>query len=174
MKQVLIALFLILIIGLGSMFYLIDSPDKENSQSSNTIPNTRNSDDSISNIDNTINEDNELDTKEDEIQPELNISTNNVPKTFIITGENFNFYVDGKNNANIIVKKGELIRIEFTSTQGMHDWVINEFNVATSQVRNTDDMTFIEFVADQVGTFEYYCSVGSHRSFGMKGRFIVE
>jgi len=170
MKQVLIALVLILLIGVGTMFYFIDSPNDVNPQPSNTVT----PDNSNSNIDNFNQGNNEPDSQEDEIQPESNIPTNNVPKTFTITGENFNFYVDGQNNANIVVKKGELVRIEFTSTQGLHDFVIDEFNAATSRVRNTDDMTFIEFVADEIGTFEYYCSVGSHRSFGMKGRFIVE
>ena len=31
-----------------------------------------------------------------------------------------------------------------------------------------------EFTADKVGSFEYYCSVGSHRSMGMKGVLKVE
>ena len=174
MKQVLIALVLILVIGLGSMFYFIDSTDNVNSQSSNTNTNPLIPRSTESNINNIINEDNEPETIEEKNQSETNLLTNNIPKTFVITGENFNFYVDGKNNANIIVKKGDLVRIEFTSTKGLHDWVVDKFNVATSRVRNTDDMTFVEFVADEIGTFEYYCSVGSHRTYGMKGKFIVE
>jgi len=34
--------------------------------------------------------------------------------------------------------------------------------------------TSVEFVADQEGAFEYYCSVGNHRQQGMKGTLIVE
>ena len=32
----------------------------------------------------------------------------------------------------------------------------------------------VQFTADQVGEFEYYCSVGTHRADGMYGNFIVE
>jgi plastocyanin len=34
--------------------------------------------------------------------------------------------------------------------------------------------TFIEFVANKKGKFEYYCSVGEHRAMGMKGNLVVE
>jgi plastocyanin len=95
-------------------------------------------------------------------------------KTFVMTGENFKFVVEGVDNPEIKVKQGDKIRIEFTSTQGFHDVVIDEFDAATEQVRDTDGMTFVEFTADKKGTFEYYCSVGQHRANGMKGNFIVE
>lgn len=35
-------------------------------------------------------------------------------------------------------------------------------------------MTSVTFVADETGTFEYYCSVGNHRGQGMIGKLIVE
>ena len=39
---------------------------------------------------------------------------------------------------------------------------------------NGGETDSIEFVADKVGTFEYYCSVGQHRSMGMVGKLTVE
>jgi plastocyanin len=99
---------------------------------------------------------------------------NNGVKTFVMTGENFKFVMGGLDNPDIRVKKGDIVRIEFTSTQGFHDWVVDEFDAATIQIRDTDESTFVEFVADQTGTFEYYCSVGQHRANGMKGNLIVE
>lgn len=42
----------------------------------------------------------------------------------------------------------------------------------TTQV-NTGATTSVEFVADQVGNFEYYCSVGQHRANGMVGTLTV-
>lgn len=89
-------------------------------------------------------------------------------KTFAISGVNFSF-----SQTEIRVKKGDLVRIDFTSTDGFHDWVVDEFNAATEKV-NTGGSTFVEFVADQVGTFEYYCSVGQHRAMGMIGNLVVE
>ena len=95
-------------------------------------------------------------------------------KTFILTGENFKFVMNGIDNPDIKVKEGDTIRIEFSSMQGFHDWVVDEFDAATNQIRDTDEPTFVEFVADKKGTFEYYCSVGQHRANGMKGKLVVE
>jgi nitrite reductase (NO-forming) len=94
-------------------------------------------------------------------------------KTFELTGYNFGYSMNGVDNPELRVKEGDKVRIEFTSTDGFHDWVVDEFGAATEKV-NTDGSTYVEFVADRKGTFEYYCSVGQHRAFGMKGVFIVE
>ncbi|MEK6909254.1 MAG: plastocyanin/azurin family copper-binding protein [Nanoarchaeota archaeon] len=99
---------------------------------------------------------------------------NSEVKKFVITGENFKFMIDGVDNPDIEVNRGDKVRIEFTSTKGFHDWVVDEFNATTKQVRETDDSTFVEFIADKKGTFEYYCSVGKHRANGMKGNLIVK
>ncbi len=96
-----------------------------------------------------------------------------VTATFKLTGENFKFLMDGKENPELRVKKGDRVRIEFTSTQGFHDWVVDEFNASTKQVWAVNS-TFVEFVADKKGTFDYYCSVGRHREMGMKGNLVVE
>ena len=94
-------------------------------------------------------------------------------KTFILTGENFKFVMNGVSNPDIIVQQGDKVRIEFKSTSGNHDWTVDEFSSSTDVVQSGDS-TFVEFVADQAGTFEYYCSVGNHRSQGMKGNLVVK
>lgn len=73
----------------------------------------------------------------------------------------------------IVVQKGQRVRIELISEQGNHDWVVDEFDAATAIVGSGGN-TSVEFVADQAGQFEYYCSVGSHRAQGMVGTLIVE
>lgn len=90
-----------------------------------------------------------------------------VVKTFNITGSNFAF-----NPATIEVNKGDRVRIVFQS-QGTHDWVIDAFNART-KVLQTGQSETIEFTASQSGSFEYYCSVGSHRQMGMKGTLVVK
>jgi len=55
----------------------------------------------------------------------------------------------------------------------MHDFVIDELNVKMPIVKNGEIGT-VEFIADQVGEFEYYCSVGQHRQNGQVGKLIVE
>ncbi len=91
-----------------------------------------------------------------------------------LTGENFKYVMNGIENPEIRVKQGDKIRVEFTSTGGFHDFVIDELSAATERVRPENGMTSVEFTADKKGTFEYYCSVGEHRQNGMKGKFIVE
>lgn len=74
----------------------------------------------------------------------------------------------------IQVKKGETVRITLRNTgTKMHNWVIDEFDAATTQIGPGETET-IEFVADQSGEFEFYCSVGNHRQLGMVGTLIVE
>lgn len=75
--------------------------------------------------------------------------------------------------AEIKVKKGQTVKVVFKNMQGMHDFVVDEFSAKTKAIKAKESET-VEFVADKTGTFEYYCSVGNHRSMGMKGNFIVE
>ena len=89
-------------------------------------------------------------------------------KVFNITGKNFAF-----SETEMKVKKGDTVTVNFESTTGFHDWVVDEFKAKTQQVR-PGTKTSVTFVADKAGTFEYYCSVGSHRAEGMTGKLIVE
>jgi len=97
--------------------------------------------------------------------PNLIVST---VKTFIVFGSNFSF-----SPAEIKVKKGDTVKIAFQNIGGTHNWVIDEFNVKTSTIQGGKQEE-VEFVADKIGTFEYYCSIGSHRAMGMRGNLIVE
>ncbi len=89
------------------------------------------------------------------------------PKVLTVTGSNFAFAP-----TQLTVKKGETVTINFENTGGLHDWKIDEFNAATKKINGgqTDSVTF---VADKAGSFEYYCSVGTHRQMGMRGTLIV-
>ena len=88
-------------------------------------------------------------------------------EVFEMTGKNFEFSLTA-----LEVKEGQKVRIVFTSEEGFHDWVVDEFNAATAQV-STGETSSVEFVADQVGEFEFYCSVGNHREMGMVGTLTV-
>ena len=104
--------------------------------------------------------------------PEVPEEANTV-KVFQVEGKNFRFMIDGVETPDIVVNEGDTVRIEFTSVGGFHDWVVGAFSASTSRV-NSGESTSVEFVADKKGTFEYYCSVGSHRSQGMMGSLIVQ
>ena len=89
-------------------------------------------------------------------------------KEFNVTGSNFKFSPN-----EIRVKRGDTVRILFKSEGWNHDWRVDEFHAATKIVPAGGTDT-IEFIADKAGTFEFYCSVGTHRQMGMKGNLIVE
>ena len=89
-------------------------------------------------------------------------------KEFTVTALNFSF------TPNVMtVKKGDRVKITFRNSQGFHDFKIDEFGVATQQSKSPHEEV-LEFTADKVGSFQYYCSVGSHRAMGMWGTLKVE
>ena len=89
-------------------------------------------------------------------------------RTFDVNGGSYYF-----TPSTITVKKGDTVKINFKNDGGVHDFKIDEFNVATARI-GSGQMASVSFVADKVGSFEYYCSIGSHRSMGMKGTLTVE
>ncbi|KKS32715.1 MAG: Plastocyanin [Candidatus Amesbacteria bacterium GW2011_GWA2_42_12] len=89
-------------------------------------------------------------------------------KTFVVEGSSYKFVP-----AVIKVNKGDNVIITFKNSGGVHDFVIDEFDVKTNQIGEEEEED-VEFVADKTGTFEFYCSVGNHRKMGMVGQLIVE
>lgn len=89
-------------------------------------------------------------------------------KEFRVVGSPFKFSPN-----EIKVKQGDTVRIVFVNESGNHDWRIDEFNAATKVIKGGETDT-VQFVVDKKGTFEFYCSVGTHRQMGMKGNLIVE
>ena len=102
-------------------------------------------------------------------------TSDNVPvKEFVM--ESFTEVIDGKyypkfSPNEITVKKGDLVRIKITNVKGTHDFKIDEFGVYTETP--LDQEVIVEFVADKVGSFEYYCSKPGHRQNGHWGTLKV-
>lgn len=75
----------------------------------------------------------------------------------------------------INVKAGTTVTIRVTSVDEVHDFVIDELNVDTGLL-GAGRSTIITFTVpeDAKGkTYEFYCSVGSHRAMGMVGSLVV-
>ena len=89
-------------------------------------------------------------------------------KELTVTGSNFAFAPK-----TLTVNKGDTVKITFVNSGGFHDLKIDEFNVATQKI-NGGAQEVVTFVADKAGTFEYYCSVGTHRQMGMVGTLTVK
>lgn len=74
---------------------------------------------------------------------------------------------------NVIeVKKGDKVKVIINSVSMMHDFVIDELKIKSALAKSGTSTT-VEFTPDQVGSFEFYCSVGQHRAQGMVGTLIV-
>jgi plastocyanin len=72
----------------------------------------------------------------------------------------------------INAKLGQTVRVTLNSADLQHDFVIDELSVNSGTVTAGNSTTF-EFLASEVGEFEFYCSVGNHRAMGMVGKLIV-
>jgi len=82
--------------------------------------------------------------------------------------------IDGIANPTLVVDPGDVVQITLVNGQAVeHDLTIDEFGVATGSVRELNEERVITFIADQEGTFEYYCSVPGHRAAGMVGTLQV-
>ena len=67
-------------------------------------------------------------------------------------------YQYGFEPSTITVKKGDRVKITFTSRDVNHGVMIPDFGKATPVFTKGQSQT-IEFIADKSGTFEYSCSV---------------
>lgn len=86
----------------------------------------------------------------------------------LVKAQNFQFQP-----REIRVKKGEKLVMRVQSVDGFHDLKIDALQVATKPLApgQFEDITV---PTDQIGTFEYYCSISNHRARGMIGQLIVE
>ena len=118
-----------------------------------------------------------VDVVDDELDAEvedLDVEVDGEVVVFEFNADGFNFVKNGEYGPTITVNLGDTVRIEFANDDAMpHDWVLDEFDART-EILQTGEFEAIEFVADQVGEFEYYCSVGQHRANGMVGTLIVQ
>jgi plastocyanin len=91
--------------------------------------------------------------------------------------ESFTEIIDGNyfpqySLKEIRVNEGDTVRIAINTTSGTHDFNLDEFGV--SENTPTGEVTIVEFVAGEAGSFEYYCSLPNHRANGHWGTLIVE
>ncbi len=95
--------------------------------------------------------------------------TNEKIAEFIVESSEFKFVSD-----TMTLKKGQKVKLTFKNTGDMpHDFVVDELNVRTKVIKG-GETDVIEFTPETTGSFESYCSVGSHRAKGMVGKVIVE
>jgi len=96
--------------------------------------------------------------------PEPVVST---VREFLVSAANFEFVP-----STIEVNKGDIVRLKITAGDKRHGIAIQGYDIRKELAVNQE--VVIEFVADKVGEFPFYCSVycGSGHS-AMKGLLIV-
>ena len=90
-------------------------------------------------------------------------------KEIHIQMSNWNFVQDP-----VMIKKGDQVRLLVTSKEGTHGIMIPDLGLSTDRIAPGEEQT-LEFVAQEAGTFQYYCNVPcgpGHRS--MRGQLVVE
>jgi len=97
--------------------------------------------------------------------------TNSVVKEFTMTSfyNNTGIWFSLK---EISVNKGDIVKIKVTNIKGTHDFTLDEYGIKKMTPLNEE--VVIEFTADKVGEFIYYCSVPGHRQKGQWGTLIVK
>lgn len=82
--------------------------------------------------------------------------------------------IDGVVNPDLVVNLGDTVRITVINGDPvLHDFKIDEFGVDAGQLLLDEQEVTVEFVANQPGNFNYYCSVPGHREIGMQGMLQV-
>jgi nitrite reductase (NO-forming) len=78
--------------------------------------------------------------------------------------------IDGVVNPELVVNLGDTVRLTVINGDPvLHDLKIDEFGVSTGEMIEDEQTVTLEFVANQPGNFDYYCSIPGHREIGMKG-----
>jgi plastocyanin len=142
-KSLYIWLIIVIVIILGASIYYMQIT-KENPTS-------------VTDNNSIVNEDNN-DENNDKVQE----------KTFTLTTQALAFLP-----TEIRVNEGDRVKVIINNLIGFHDFVIDEFDVKSSQTQAPSTME-VEFTAHTAGTYEFYCSVGNHRELGMVGTLIVK
>ncbi len=88
-------------------------------------------------------------------------------KEFTVKASDFKFEPD-----NLAVNQGDTIKITVMNEQGYHNLFIEGYNQRTDMA-SAPDLQNLEFVADQSGTFDFWCEVSGHKALGMEGQLEV-
>lgn len=78
--------------------------------------------------------------------------------------------IDGVVNPELRAEVGDTVRLTVVNGNAMlHDLTIDEFDVFSGELTGAEETATVEFVVQQPGEFNYYCSVPGHKQAGMQG-----
>jgi len=82
--------------------------------------------------------------------------------------------IDGVVNPDLIVQRGERVRITIVNGDGVsHDLALPDLAAKTPLVSAKEQTTAVTFTAGAGSVYAYLCTVAGHRQAGMEGRLVV-
>lgn len=83
--------------------------------------------------------------------------------------------IDGVANPNLVAQPGQVVQITLINGDNVaHDIIVDDFPGAHSEIVDREGgSTTIVFRADEVGNFNYWCTIPGHRQAGMEGVLTV-
>lgn len=117
-----------------------------------------------------INETSELTELEQPMSEQGGAGESEMAADYQIDMSNFEYSV-----TEMTASPGQTLVVNLTTTDGMHDLVIDELGVQSS-ILNVGESQVLEIVVPEdavAGEYEYYCSVGNHRAMGMVGTLTI-
>lgn len=156
MKTVLALLIVLAVLGGGYVWYMQNSTSTGSANIGSSAP-----------TENTVTPPSGEQTGGVNVGADVGVNAGAV-KEFAFTNEGLRFSPNA-----FSVKKGDRVRVTYTNGGGMHNFRIDGYGLGTRVIETSGQSQTFEFVADKVGTFEFYCSVGQHRQLGMRGTFTV-
>ncbi len=105
-------------------------------------------------------------------QFDFHLTTGFVEGKFVFIGVGGD--IDGVINPTLNVPENAEVTVTLENGDAMeHDFVIGDLGLKTDSVFNIGQTTSITFTANEVGSYDYWCSIPGHRQIGMEGLFVV-
>ena len=83
--------------------------------------------------------------------------------------------IDGQVNPTLSVHEGDIVQITIVNGEGAeHDIALPELHAVSQRVTGPGASSTLSFHATDIGTFQYFCTIGGHREAGMQGMVRVE
>lgn len=83
--------------------------------------------------------------------------------------------IDGKVNPVLTVQEGDMVQITLVNGEGAeHDLALPDLRALSQRVTGPGASSTLVLHADNIGSFEYFCTIAGHRLAGMEGMLKVE
>lgn len=111
-------------------------------------------------------------------KPQIKNPTNSGSRSVNTTGKKVEVEIVGNEYSftpsSMSVQAGDDVSITFKNAgASTHALFIDGYNIGTSGVAPGKSAT-LSFTADKTGTFNFYCTIDSHRELGMQGTLEVK